>query len=445
MAPEPDRKTRRRQSFAEWLPFYYGWIVIAVAFLTVSISVNTRSAFSLLFPPILTEMQWDRGTTAAAFSIGFMTSAFVAPLVGMALDRVGPRVVMPVAGIIVATGLWLTAHVNSALELYVSYGVLVVGASISISYMGHGAFLPNWFVARRGLALGIAFSGAGIGAVVLFPWLQHLIDGDGGWRSACLAMAVLVVVVVVPLNAIFQRYHPREVGLHADGNSAATAAAQDDRNVVDSAWVATEWTLARAIRTAQFWWFFWGCCGALFAWYAVQIHQTRYLLDMGYSSATAAWALGLVPFCGLLGQIAIGHFSDQYGREWAWTLVCAGFAICYAALMAMPYLQADWLLLVIVGAQGLLGYGLPILISAVPAELFAGRHFGAVFGAISVSAALGPSAGPWLTGIMFDHFGSYEHAFALGIVICIASSICVWMSAPRKVRLVAGQVGRQRA
>jgi MFS family permease len=427
---------------ANRLPFYYGWIVIAVAFLTMSISVNTRSAFSLLFPPILAEMQWDRGTTAAAFSIGFMTSAVFAPLIGMLLDRFGPRVVMPVAGLIVASGLWLTAHVTEAWELYVSYGILVVGASISISYMGHGAFLPNWFIARRGLALGIAFSGVGFGAVALFPWLQVLIDSPDGWRSACIALAALTVIVVVPLNALFQRYHPRDVGLNADGHTASVAAARDADNVVDADWVATEWTLARALRTSRFWWLFFGCCGALFAWYAVQIHQTRYLLDMGYSSDTAAWALGLVPFCGLAGQIGIGHFSDQWGREWAWTLVCVGFAICYGALLAMPHIEATWLLYVVIGSQGLLGYGLPILISAIPAELFAGRHFGTVFGALSVSAALGPSAGPWLTGVMFDHFGSYQQAFVLGIIVCVCSSICVWMSAPRKVRLVTGRIAR---
>jgi MFS family permease len=407
----------------------------------MAVSVNTRSAFSLLFPPILAEMHWDRSTTAAAFSIGFLASAFFAPAVGICLDKIGPRFVIPAAALLVATGLYLTTFAQTPLALYLSYGVMVVGASVSVSYMGHGAFLPNWFERKRGLALGIAFSGVGFGAIGLFPWLQQLIDGPG-WRDACIALAILVVVIVVPLNLIFQRTRPSDLGLHPDGDSGVQNRAAQADNIVDVQWAETEWTLARALATARFWWLFAATCCALFVWYAVLIHQTRYLLDVGFSSTEAALALGLVPFCGLVGQVSIGHFSDRIGREWGWTVCCAGFAICYLALLGLATNQAQWLLYVVIGAQGLLGYGLPILISAIPAELFAGRHFGAVFGALSVSAAIGPSSGPWITGWMFDYFGDYTAAFWLGIGLCFVSTFCIWMSAPRRVRRVAGQVRR---
>lgn len=424
------------------LPFYYGWVVIAVAFITMAVSVNTRSAFSLLFPPILEEMQWDRSTTAAAFSIGFLASALFAPAVGIFIDRLGPRFILPGAAIFVASGLYLTTLSTSPWALYLSYGVLVVGASVSVSYMGHGAFLPNWFVRKRGLALGIAFSGVGFGAIGLFPWLQHLIEGPG-WRSACITLAVLMIVIVVPLNLLFQRTRPADLGLHPDGDSGQQNLASQLDNVVDPTWAQTDWTLKRATATARFWWLFGATCCALFVWYAIQIHQTRYLLDVGFTGAEAALALGLVPFCGLVGQVAVGHFSDQWGREWGWTVCCAGFAVCYAALLGLGVQASTWLLYVVIGSQGLFGYGLPILVSAIPAELFAGRHFGAVFGALSVSAAIGPSSGPWITGHIYDQTGSYDGAFWLGIGLCCLSTFCIWMSAPRKVHHVAGRIPKR--
>ncbi|MBT6275079.1 MAG: MFS transporter [Chromatiales bacterium] len=421
------------------LPFYYGWVVIAVAFFTLAISVNTRSVFSLLFPPVLAEMNWDRSTTAAAFSVGFMTSALYTPLIGMFLDSFGPRYVIPTSALLVSLGLLMTTQITSPWELYFAYGMLVVGASIPMSYMGHGTFLPNWFVHRRGLALGIAFSGVGFGAIVLFPWLQSLIDGPG-WRHACIALAALLLFLVIPLNLIAQRNRPEEIGLLADGVDADGSDGGVPDNVIDREWAAVDWTVGRAIRTARFWWVFLAMASSLFTWYAIQIHQTRYLLDVGFSTDTAALALGAVPFAGLVGQLAIGHFSDQVGREWAWTLCSGGFIVCYVALLLISDASDVGLLWLMILSQGCFGYGLPIVLSAVPNEIFAGRHYGAIFGMLSVSAAIGPSAGPWLTGWLFDQYGNYDLAFMMGIGVCCISIVSIWCASPGKVRAVSGRI-----
>ena len=75
-------------------PFFYGWVVVVVAFVTMGIGVNARTAFSLLFPPILDEFGWERGVTAGAFSFGFFISAILSPLLGRLIDRNGPLVVL---------------------------------------------------------------------------------------------------------------------------------------------------------------------------------------------------------------------------------------------------------------------------------------------------------------------------------------------------------------
>ena len=87
------------------------------------------------------------------------------------------------------------------------------------------------------------------------------------------------------------------------------------------------------MRTARFWWIALGYFCGLFAWYAVQVHQTKYLVEIGFSSDRAAWALGVVSLVGIPGQIALGHLSDRIGREWVWTIGCFGFAICFVALL----------------------------------------------------------------------------------------------------------------
>ncbi|MBI4635939.1 MAG: MFS transporter [Candidatus Rokubacteria bacterium] len=426
------------------VPFFYGWIVVAVAFVTMGIGVNARTAFSLLFPPILDEFGWERGLTAGAFSLGFLVSTLFAPLIGKLMDWRGPRAVILLGVVLVAAGLAGATRAREPWHLYLTLGVPVAGGSLCLGYTGHALFLPNWFVKRRGLAVGIAFSGVGVGSIVLLPWMQGLI-ARAGWREACWAMAVLLVVVLVPLNLVFPRRRPEEMGLLPDGEHAPRDpgdARAHPANVVDPAWASVDWTLARAASTGRFWWVFVGFVSGLFAWYAVQVHQTKYLLDIGFAPGEAAYALGFVGFTGIVGQIALGHLSDRVGREWVWTLASAGFALCYALLLLMRSRPTPALLYLMVASQGVLGYGLASVYGAIPAELFQGRHYGLIFGTLSLGSGAGAGLGPWAAGALHDRTGSYVSAFWIAIGCCVVSAIAMWLAAPRKVRAVEGRIPR---
>jgi MFS family permease len=245
------------------LPFFYGWIVVAVTFVTMAIGVNARTAFSLFFSPIVDEFGWERGVTAGAFSFGFLVSAVLSPLMGKLMDRTGPRTVMELGVVLMAGGLLLAPLTTQPWHLYLTIGVLVGAGSICLGYSGQSLFLPNWFVRRRGLAVGLAFAGVGIGSIVILPWIQLLIDRNG-WRAASWAMGILVLVVLAPLNLLLRK-RPEDIGLHPDGDEdpVATAAALPS-NVVDPAWASVDWTLGRAMRTARFWWLSLGYFCALY-------------------------------------------------------------------------------------------------------------------------------------------------------------------------------------
>lgn len=426
------------------LPFFYGWVVVGVAFATMAIGVNTRTAFSLLFPPILTEFGWDRGSTAAAFSFGFVAATLYSPMIGLLMDRFGPRLVLPVGASMVSTGLILTTYIAQPWHLYLAFGLLVGGGSMFISYLGHSLFVPFWFARKRGLALGITFAGAGVGSIVIFPWLQDMIS-QAGWRDACWVMALTLFVTVVPLNIVLQRRRPEDLGLAPDGevvSASSQAALSRADNIVDHTWASTDWTLALAIRTSRFWWLALALATSLYAWYAVQVHQTKYLNDIGFSSQLAAYALGLVGLTGSVGQIGLGFLSDRIGREWVWTMSLLGFGLCYALLLVMHEQPNHVVLYSMIIAQGLLGYGISAVYGAVPAEIFQSKQYGTIYGTLSVAGSLGAASGPWVTGLVYDQTGTYMPAFWLAIGLCGVSIGSMWMAAPRKVRLVAGRVGR---
>src|SRR5215469_17604741 len=106
------------------LPFFYGWVLVAVAFVTMALGVNARTAFSLLFPEILNEFKWDRGITAGAFSFGFLVSAVVTPFVGRLMDVRGPRIVVELGVLTMGAGLILASFVSDPWELYLTLGAL---------------------------------------------------------------------------------------------------------------------------------------------------------------------------------------------------------------------------------------------------------------------------------------------------------------------------------
>src|SRR6202048_1173618 len=100
------------------LPFFYGWVLVAIAFVTMAVGVNAGTAFSVLFPAILDEFGGERGVTAGAFSFGFLVSALVTPFVGRLMDLRGPRLVIELGVVTMGVGLLLASLIGEPGEVY---------------------------------------------------------------------------------------------------------------------------------------------------------------------------------------------------------------------------------------------------------------------------------------------------------------------------------------
>jgi MFS family permease len=337
-------------------------------------------------------------------------------------------------------GLLLAPLTTAPWHLYITIGVMVGAGSVCLGYSGFSLFLPNWFIRRRGLAIGIAFAGVGIGSVTLLPWVQHVIE-ISGWRAACTAIGLIVLIALAPINLLLRK-RPEEIGLLPDGDAKAQASsAKPVSNILDPVWASTDWTLPRALATARFWWIALGYFCGLYIWDAVQVHQTKFLLDIGFSPNVGVWALGVVSLLGIPGQIVLGHASDRIGREAVWAISCLGFAICFASLIALKFEPTLLLVYVMVFTQGALGYGLTSVMGAIVLEIFLGPHYGSIFGTIMVIGLAGGAMGPWLTGLLHDLTGSYTIAFSIAIAVSALSAFAIWRASPGKIRAVAGKAG----
>jgi MFS family permease len=297
-------------------------IIVIVTFVTMAIGVNARTSFSLFFPPIIDEFGWERGVTAGAFSFGFLVSGAVSPLIGRMMDRFGPRAVMELGVALMAGGLLLAPLTTQPWHLYLTIGVMVGSGSVCLGYSGQSLFLPNWFNRRRGLAMGLAFAGVGIGSITLLPWAQHMIE-QTGWRTACTAIGIVVLVVLAPINLLLRK-RPEDIGLRPDGDAAPSASAKPVSYIVDHVGPASTGPWAARFapqgsggsRSGYF-------CG-LYIWYAVQVHQTKYLLDMASvrASRSGPWARSA---CSVFPARSCSTSLDRLGREWIWTASCMGF------------------------------------------------------------------------------------------------------------------------
>ena len=235
------------------LPFFYGWVLVAIGFLTMAVGVNARTAFSLLFPPILRRFRLGRGVTAGVFSFGFLVSAVVTPFVGRLMDRRGPQLVIELGVVAMTAGLLLAPLARTPWQLYLSLGALVGGGVNCLAYTGQSLYLTRWFVRRRGLALSIAFSGVGLGSITLLPWLQSMIE-HSGWRAACWALGLLVFGLLAPLEPAVAApaggSRPGS-GRHPAASAGSVARAEHRRPRLGLRSIGPS---PRALGTGRFWW-----------------------------------------------------------------------------------------------------------------------------------------------------------------------------------------------
>ncbi|MFC1957877.1 MFS transporter [Chloroflexota bacterium] len=429
---------------------FYGWIVVAISFVTLTIGYATRYSFSVFYVAILDEFGWLRAETALAFSVNMIVYAVLSPVAGTLIDRFGPRRVLPVGALICGLGVLGLSQLNSIWQLYFFCGLMAVGL-VLMGYIVHSSFLPHWFSMKLGAALGIATVGMTVANVSVLP-MQSLIENIG-WRGAYIVLAITVVAVIVPLTALFQRRRAQDMGLQLDGISRTdgdlevgiTKPSQEDLEnlrIVDKKWAATDWTLTRAIKTSKFWFFFLSTLALGIKSNIILVHTVAFFVDAGYSTMFAASIFALLGGLGLVSAVG-GIISDRIGREWAYTLGGIGMGLGMLALFLIKDTSSPWLLYLFAVFYGAgVGIDRPITMAA-KADVFRGKHLGIIMGVNNLSHGAGGAIGAWLAGYIFDVTGSYTTAFTISFLCLIGAVAFVWAAAPRKVRIVGGKVKRQ--
>ncbi len=422
-------------------PFFYGWLVLAVSFLTVAFAYGIRYSFSVFYVSILEEFGWSRADTALIFSINVIVYGLSAPIVGAVVDRLGPRKFMTAGAILLAIATAACSQASQIWHFSLLFGVLAAFGIGATGYVPNASLLVRWFVKRRGSVLGIFAVGTAL-SYVMASGIEHLI-GQIGWRNSFLVLSLLPLSIA-PVIAIFQRLDPRDKGLLPDGELRGTKISQADTLtaeslIVDKKWASIEWDLPKAVRTYRFWFIF---LANLFMWgLAINLilaHQVAFTVDEGYSRAFGALIFSLYGVFYGIGNL-LGFISDRLGREVTATI---GLTLALSGLVMLILNQDNSTPWLMYAYSLLFGSGMGIVspaFMATAADLFQGKNFGSINGLIVMGFGIGGSISPWLGGRIFDMLGTYTPAFYLVMSALVVAAVCIWMAGPRRVRLVAGK------
>ncbi len=412
------------------LRFYYGWVIVALAFVSMGFWFGIRSNFSVFYSAVLDDFGWERGAAAGVQSLAMLTYTVMAPVAGGLIDRFGPRRIITPGIVVLCAGLLLCGTMGSLTQFYLYYGLIVGSGVTSIGIVCYSAILAHWFEKKRGLASGMAVSGMGLGTFVWVYVAQYLIS-LWGWRPAFVVLAILYLIVLLPLNIWLLRHKPEEFGLRVDGDAAFSEANPNDPIRHPT---AADWTIWHVLRSGRFWALMSFAFFSVFGIYVVMVHSVRFLVDQGIDQMTAALIFALSGVVSSVFRIFWGWLSDRIGRETTYTMGMICGCLGAGSLLMLDYIRSPSFAYAFFVFFGM-GWGVtaPIFMSA-SADLFKGRIYGLVYGLIEGGIGAAGALGAWLGGFIFDRTGSYHEAFVLVLLAFGISTIFVWLAAPRKYR-----------
>jgi predicted MFS family arabinose efflux permease len=379
------------------------WAVAAAGFAMMFASGAIWGSFTLFLVAIEADTGWSKTTIALGFTVFTFFGACTAPVTGWLTDRHGAQATLAGLTLVFALGLGLAALADSPLAFYASFGMLGgFGAQCCGSYTLF-TVAGNWF-RRPATAMAIMDSGSGIGTLVSLPVLRLIIEAHS-WRAAYLALAILALVVVLPLAAVFMRLHPpgREPPPPADGHVAhrsplAAVGAISASPVLR--WLAIVHLLAPM------------------TFHAIGSHQVAYFQDAGMRQDVAVLLVATTGFTFFAGRLAFGALIDARGIATAGAIKAVAAIATLTLMLALPLLAsaAPSYAYPVLFAIGFSSTG--ILFTNAARLLIDPASFNAVFGAMRLLYGTGVALGPPAMAAMVDATGRFDLPLALvGVVL----------------------------
>ncbi len=389
---------------------YYGWVVVGVTAITLLVSAGVRSAPGVFLDSLETDLGWSRAAISFAVSIGLLLFGLAGPLSGWLMDRLGPRLVMLGGLALIAASMVASASMTALWQLNLFWGALSgIGTGVAASVLG-ATVANRWFVARRGLVLGVFGAATSAGQLVFVPLLAQLEVGMG-WRGSVLVLAAAAAVLLAPV-LLLMRDDPSKLGLAPYGGSPPEP--------VGTAILPASGVMARALRTPEFWLlstsFF--ICGATSNG-LIGTHLIAHATEHGIPKGTAAGMLALMGTMNFIGTVASGWLTDRFNPR---RLLACYYGFRGISLLFLPFVTDTMGL-----AAFAILFGLDYIATVPPtaalvADIFGRKNVGTVFGWVFCAHQIGAALAAWLGGLARVVTGDYGPAFLTAGILAITAA-----------------------
>lgn len=412
---------------------HYAWIVVALTFVVVVVTAGVRSAPGVLIVPLEGEFHWSRATISLAAGINLFVYGLIGPFAAAIMDRFGVRRTMTLALAATAIGVAFSPAMQEPWQLILLWGVVLGLATGFIGAYLAAYIAARWFRAREGLVVGILTAANAAGQLIFLPTMAALAT-HAGWRVMTLAVAA-IVMLFVPVLALFMRERPQDLGLAPYGDRSGTLA---ESNPTGNPVLAAFRALFEGARTRDFWLITGGyfVCGATTNG-LIGTHLIPACVDHGFTEVAGAGLLAATGVFALIGGTLSGWLSDRWDNRF---LLFWYYGLRGLSLMYLPFaLDLSFFGLSLFSVF----YGLDWIASAPPTVRLLTRVVGPERAGIMVAwitalHMIGGGAAAYLAGVLRISFGTYFEAFMLAGILCVGAALMVLF-------IGAGRRGREEA
>jgi predicted MFS family arabinose efflux permease len=392
------------QSISESSIRYAGWGVVAAAFTGVMVSFApiVPFTFSLFLNPLHAAFGWKREAMGAAFALAAMTVALVSPIIGLLLDRFPPRRILLPSILVFSVALASLSRLGPGIgRFYLTYFVLGLVANGTAQF-AYTRTVLTWFDRHRGFALALILTGSGVGALIIPPLTQSVIQNHG-WRSAYLMLGG-IALLGIPLTALLVRNQTAPV---QNRNQSARSGS----------------TVNEALRSWPFWILACIIMLSAFSENGLVTNMAAILTEHGIAASAAAFALSVRGGAGIIGRFCTGFLLDRFSAQKIQTCI---LLLSSVGTLLLAYAKTPSVSLL---GAALLGAGLGSEADVAPyllSRYFGRRHFSVLYGFTWTAYAIGGATGPLVIGHLYDRAGSYLPIFIVGLAA--VSSVAVILS-----------------
>jgi len=410
--------------------FYGVWIVMASFVLLFLFAGAGFYSFSIFIKPLEATFGWSRAAISLAMSIYMIIHGICGPFVGFLTEKYGPKKIMTIFAAGSGAFFILVSFTQSLWYFYLIYAFLSIFTT-GIGFIPVSSLLAKWFIRRRGTAIGFAMVGISAGGFIMSP-LVGMLNSHFSWRVSYTFLGILVWCLGLPLAQFVMKGSPAEIGLLPDGDKPdkrlKSAAMLDGENT--EAYAENEgWPLHFALRSKTFWWIAATYFLAPLAQGGILQHQVPLVIEAGISPTVAAMALGITAGMGGLGKLVFGRISETLPFHYVATLCFGLQALAVLLLLTIKSVAVVWLYVILYGFS--MG-GIIVLLPLVVGHFFGLAAFGTLVGAVSFIQGIGASGGAFISGLMYDYFGSYQYALILFLCIYLIAIATIFMAGKPK-------------